>query len=834
MPEWLTNVLEKSSYFMPHGHCYLWIPGLLWLHVFSDALIGTAYLGISLLLYLLVRKIHLPFSPVFIAFGLFIGLCGITHFMSVWTVWNPDYFADGIVKAATAAASVATAVGLLYVKPQIEEVVHAARLSEERRSRLETANAELEALYRKVTELNRLKTDFFANVSHELRTPLALMLGPAEQLLRDEALTAEQKHQLDLIVRNGRGLLSQVNDLLDVAKMEAGKLQLRYAEIDLAPWFRRVASQFELAAEQRGFRYRIVTPDTLRAQLDPDMIERVLINLLSNAFKFTPHGGEIEAMLELAGERIRLHVADTGPGITADQQRAVFERFHQVDAGATRQHGGTGLGLAIVKDIVELHGGTVDLHSDPGSGAKFVVHLPSRAPAAVQVRTADQVPAPATEAAMTAALQDLAVSAHVDDGETKAGSPNLPTVLIVEDNPEMRSFVASTLCGEFNTATATDGQEGYEHAMALRPDLIVTDLMMPGMSGDQLVKAIRQRNELDATPILLLSARADDEMRISVLERGAQDYVTKPFAPQELLARSRNLAAMKRSGDRLRNSLASASVDLEALAEELSIRHRQLQVALAGAEAAKEQAQRASEVKSQFLGMISHELRTPISTMSINAQILMRHANLPGALKDALKRLQGAIQQISTLIEGLLEYTRADSGKTNPRFEPVDMLSIANAAVEANIQHAPPGVTVRVVPPETGLSEVVSDPRLLRIILDNLVSNALKFTKHGTVSVRLVVHEDWRVFEVHDTGIGIHTNDLQRIFSPFEQLEPVKRKSIAGVGLGLALVKELIQVLHGRIEVESTPGAGTAFRLLLPVDPRQVTTPNRRSTGDVL
>src|SRR5687768_6525843 len=150
MPVWLSNLLEKGSYFMPHGHCYLWIPSLLWLHVLSDALIGIAYLGISLLLYLLVRKIRLPFSPVFIAFGLFIGLCGMTHFMSVWTVWNPDYLVDGIVKAATAAASVATAIGLLYVKPQIEAVVHAARLSEERRTRLETANAELQALYRKV------------------------------------------------------------------------------------------------------------------------------------------------------------------------------------------------------------------------------------------------------------------------------------------------------------------------------------------------------------------------------------------------------------------------------------------------------------------------------------------------------------------------------------------------------------------------------------------------------------------------------------------------------------------------------------------------------------
>ena len=163
MPFWLNDLLEKSNAFIPHGHCYLWIPGLLWLHVISDALIGAAYLGISLILYLFVRKIRLPFSPVFIAFGLFIALCGLTHFMAIWTVWNPDYLVDGMIKAATAAASAATAVGLFFIRPQVEEVVNTARLSEERRIRLEDAHVELENLYTQIKEVDELKTQFFAN-----------------------------------------------------------------------------------------------------------------------------------------------------------------------------------------------------------------------------------------------------------------------------------------------------------------------------------------------------------------------------------------------------------------------------------------------------------------------------------------------------------------------------------------------------------------------------------------------------------------------------------------------------------------------------------------------
>ncbi|RZA16066.1 MAG: HAMP domain-containing histidine kinase, partial [Proteobacteria bacterium] len=258
MPAWLSEIFQRSSSFMPHGHCYLWIPSLLWMHVISDALIGIAYLGISLILYLLVRSIRLPFSPVFVAFGLFIGLCGITHFMKIWTVWHPDYLLDGLIKMATAAASVATAVGLLYVRPQVMEMVSAARLSEQRRVQLEAAHAELEGLYRKVKELDELKTQFFANVSHELRTPLALIVGPADSMRNDANLTPRQRRGLDSIKHNGQTLLRQVNDLLDITRLEAGGLELHHARLDLQPWVRRIAMQFDVAAEQRGVRLQVL------------------------------------------------------------------------------------------------------------------------------------------------------------------------------------------------------------------------------------------------------------------------------------------------------------------------------------------------------------------------------------------------------------------------------------------------------------------------------------------------------------------------------------------------------------------------------------------------
>ena len=605
---------------MPHGHCYLWLPGLLWMHVVSDFLIGAVYLGISVILYLLVRRIRLPFSPVFIAFGLFIGLCGLTHFMKIWTVWNPDYLADGLLKVATALASVTTAIGLLFVRPKVEEMVNAARLSEERRVELESTHAELQSLYHQVKQLDLAKTQFFANVSHELRTPLALILGPAERMLGEPGLTPGQRRQMESISRHSKSLLKQVNDLLDIAKLEAGRMELRLVCMDMTPWFRRVSLQFEQAAEQRQIDYRIEAPDSLVAEIDPDMLERVLVNLLSNAFKFTPAQGRIEARLEAKDAEFFICVADSGPGIRDDQQAAIFERFHQVDDSAgTDRHkpGGTGLGLAIAKEYVELHGGSIGVASVPGHGATFTARLPLRAPAAVAVGSQQARPRdPSLDIAFDSALREL--TPHASGNGTDVVFPfsaGWPLVLVVEDNREMRAFVGRTLSLAYNVVTAADGQEGLERALALRPGLVVTDLMMPRMDGEQLIKALRARSEFASVPVMLLTARDDDALRVALLQSGAQDYLSKPFLPQELLARAENLVTLKRAGDTLREELLSASGDVEGLAKELALKHRQLQTALDSAEVAREQAERASQVKGDFLGMSCARRCPPSSSM---------------------------------------------------------------------------------------------------------------------------------------------------------------------------------------------------------------------------
>ena len=817
MPQWLNDALEKSSYFMPHGHCYLWLPGLLWLHVVSDLLIGAAYLGISFILYLLVRKIRLPFSWVFIAFGLFIGLCGLTHFMKVWTVWHPDYVADGMLKAATAAASVATAIGLLYVRPLVEQMVHAARLSDERRLKLEQAHEELEKLYHKVRTLDQQRSDFFANISHELRTPLTLILGPAEQLLHSADLREAQRKPLDSIRRHARILLKQVNDLLDVAKIDAGKLGPRYGHADVAELVRRVAGYFEALAEQRQIRYQIETPAALPAQLDQEMFERVLVNLLSNAFKFTPDAGMIAVSLEDHGASLALAIQDSGPGIEPAKRAAVFERFAQADGEASRTHGGTGLGLAIVRELCELHGGHVAAHASDLGGARLQVSIPRHGPADALVAPGPAAASESARATLAGTLEILTPPDALASLPANAAGEGAPVVLVVEDNPEMRRFIVETLSASCRVQSVSDGAAAIKHILAEPPDLVVSDVMMPVMSGDQLVMAMREHERLDKVPVLLLTARADEALKLRMLRGGAQDYLAKPFDAAELQARAANLIALKMAGDVLRKALASASSDVAGLAQNLAARQTALMVAIDQANVAGEAAKRASQVKSTFLSMVSHELRTPLSTITMNVQLLERDPAVAAAAlssRNRLERVARAAGNMQELVERLLEYIRLESGRIELRIQTVDVLALAHEVLESHRMMTPPEVQLIVEPVGT-LPGLVTDLRLLRVILSNLVSNAIKFTSQGSVKISLSHDDGWHVFSVRDSGPGISTPDLARIFLPFEQLASVEHKHVPGFGLGLSLVEHMVAVLGGSISVTSDLGKGSLFEMRL-------------------
>lgn len=441
-------------------------------------------------------------------------------------------------------------------------------------------NAELESLLERVRQLDQLKSDMFANVSHELRTPLALILGPTEELLESgENLTDAQRRQLQVIRRNASALLKHVNDLLDLAKLDARRMDVQYTQVDLVALVSEQAEQFHALAPQRELRYVIATPESLPAVIDQEKTEKILQNLLSNAFKFTPPGGRVRCALERTGrDRCLLEVQDSGPGVPVELRQLIFERFRQGQAGTTRNFGGTGLGLAISKEFVELLHGTITVTAAPGGGCLFQVELPLAPPPGtlpIGFDTAVHAP-PLSPSPIDGVLAELAQpETHAAPGPGPGGAPR---ILVVEDNAEMRRFICEALRAEFLVEAAPDGASALDAAIAAPPDLVVTDLMLPRLGGDRLVEAMRSIPELADVPVLVLSAKDDAMLRARMLAGAVQDYVTKPFSAHELRARVRNLATMKRARDDLRRELLSQSNDLTLLTRHLIESRRALQV----------------------------------------------------------------------------------------------------------------------------------------------------------------------------------------------------------------------------------------------------------------
>jgi signal transduction histidine kinase len=682
---------------------------------------------------------------------------------------------------------------------------------------LARANDELRGQVARLRELDDLKTRFFADVSHELRTPLALVLGPLERVLGRTDLPGEDRQGLEVAARNARTLLRHVNDLLEVVRLEAGQVLLERADVDLGRLIRIACSHFDALSHERRVDFRVDAPP-LRAQVDPDKIERVVVNLVANALEFTPLEGRIRVALRAGDGRARIEVADSGPGIPPEHRREVFERFRRLGLDSGRRRGGMGLGLAIARDLVELHGGRIEAGDAPEGGALFAVDLPLRAPPGEAVLpAAGPVPEDARLAREAADAIAAAVAAPSGPVPTPAGPPERSLVLVVEDNAEMNDFLRSALAPEFRTEAAHDGTEGLRLALRLRPDLILADVMMPGLGGEALLAAVRSHLDLAFVPVVFLTAKADDALRARLLAEGAQDYVTKPVSIPELRARVGNLTAVKRARDVLQAEIAEQAEDVGRLAEEVTRRKRELQTALDSMRFAREQAERASAQKTSLMHLVSHELRTPISALVLQLERLRRdEAPLEERHRQVIERMRGSTARLVDLVESLLQFDQVQSGRLAARAEPFDLGQLASqVADELRPQAEVKGLSLRVVAPPD-LPRLRSDPRLVRLVLVNLVGNGIKFTDRGGVTVSVEDGRGPQRVTVRDTGRGIAPADQARIFEPFEQLETLARKHTPGVGLGLALVRELVQALGGTIAVESTPGAGSAFTVCFP------------------
>jgi PAS domain S-box-containing protein len=444
------------------------------------------------------------------------------------------------------------------VAGQLSAGIAAARTLEAERARAET-----------LAELDRAKTAFFTNVSHELRTPLTLLLGPSEDALADvdDPLSDPQRDRVDIVARNAQRLLKLVNTLLDFSRLESGRTQAAYEPVELGGYTAELASMFESAVQRTGLTLAIDSPPTPEpVYVDREMWAKIVLNLVSNALKFTFEGG-ITVSLATGGETVTLTVADTGIGVPAEELPRLFDRFHRVSGAASRSHEGSGIGLALVAELAALHGGGATVESTPGAGSRFMVtlplgagHLPAEHLAGDGAPQAGDRQAQAFVAEALRWLDDDDAAASAEPAPAPAGDDrSRPRILIADDNADMRRYVTDLLAGEYAIATAADGAIALECAVADPPDLILTDVMMPNLDGFGLLKALRADPATMAIPVVMLSARAGEDGTVEGLEAGADDYLVKPFAARELLARVRanlELDRVRRARDQLDRSQA--------------------------------------------------------------------------------------------------------------------------------------------------------------------------------------------------------------------------------------------------------------------------------------
>jgi signal transduction histidine kinase len=745
---------------------------------------------------------------------------------------------------------------------------------------------EIEAARDKLKELDEAKSRFTANIHHELRTPLTLMLAPLDSMLAGEfgEVAGTQRAYLETMHKNALRLLKLINNLLDYARIESGQMEVHRQPLEVP----RLVQEIVDSARPMAERKRVVLVAECGAGLplvnaDPDALEKVLVNLIGNALKFTDPGGRITvgAVTTDAGPEagVELTVSDTGAGIPPDQLERVFDRFAQVDGSATRRHEGTGIGLSLVRELVTLHGGRAWATSGGlGHGSQFHVMLPVGTEDAGDeevVRTDDgrglslrrsfdalaaDVEQPEEqrsdgavppETARASGYRTLELERTVERFEGAQADPQAtlpplagdrrPEVVVAEDNADMRRLLVHLLGAEFAVRAARNGREALDLVREQAPALVVTDVMMPEMSGTELCEAIKGEAALAGVPVMLVTSKAEREMKIRGLELGADDYVTKPFHPRELLARARALVRLRL----LQEELAEQNAALDR-----ALRHlRETEVALI-------QAERLAAVGELAAG-IAHEVNNPVN-FALNSLRVLREtvaqvrefaarvagidwretAKLPERVAE-LQRLESEVgleEAVATLdelvgivVEGLDRTSRLvsdlrDFGAPGEReWGQVDLRSCLDSTLTILgplLAHAHVRVE-REIDPET--PPVHADSSALKQLFLNLLKNAAEALEEsgGTVRVRAGRSPSGRevVVSVADDGPGIDPALAGRIFDPFVTTKPAGR----GTGLGLSICRRIAEAHGGALELSSSPGAGATFTLRLPVEGEDAT-----------
>lgn len=672
----------------------------------------------------------------------------------------------------------------------------------------------LASQHQELSALDRLKSQFFANVSHELRTPLTLILAPVEKLKSDAANLGPSAQQLlDVIENNALRLLRLVNDILSLIRLEEGRAALSKKQIDMGHFLKHTAASMKHLAALKGVHLDLQEPTgDLLINADQDALEKIVSNVIANAIKFTPPKGRIDISAVGDDHMVTVKISDTGIGIPAEQLPHIFDRFYQVDGSATRRHQGLGLGLALVRELMTRHGGDVTATSDTGHGTTFVLRFPHAAEVSqFDMSNSDEKPDRLADDPLRTFDRKASASAFLitDTPELpvleqpQSGKPadqsELPLLLVVDDEPDMRRYLVSMLRESYRVIEAPDGITALEKAKEFKPDLILLDVMLPGVSGLEVCRSLKERPETRAIKIIILTARVDEDAKIVALKHGADDFLVKPFSGLEVRSRIANLIRAAQLESDLQRTNAELKQSLQQLRE---------------TEAALVQNARLSALGTMAAGLL-HEIGNPLNFMGTALQLAARDPTIQSDpdTADTLKDIHAGYERIHRVVTDLRGFT-APQRPEHPR--PFHIDSAIDHALRFTA-HVQKGITI--TKNIDGQGEVFGSQSTIAQVLVNLIVNAVAAVRtveeqrKPEIIITSKVEGGQLIVSVRDNGTGIDPKIQTQIFDPFFSTKEVGE----GMGLGLAVSHRIIANHGGSLSVKSSLGEWTEFRFNLPI-----------------
>jgi len=757
----------------------------------TDGATSPYYAGLTLTVYAAVMVLPLSFKEIL---GMSLGTIGLYLIACI-------AHGEGLNEPAFGA-------NLFFVVVTCVIAATAVYYNERRRVKEFVIGRDLGAKYRELTELDRLKDLFVANISHELRTPLTVILAPVQELLaRSSEMPGWVVDRLGIVRQNAERLLSQVNDLLDVLKLEADRLQLVLHPLDVAPLLRQQLDSMAPWAESRGvLLHDRLGDEPLVISGDSDAVIKVTQNLFSNAIKFSEPGDSVTVAARVGRGRLTLEVSDSGIGIPDDQLESIFDRFHQVDQTATRKHKGSGIGLALAKELTEAMGGEISVASVEGQGTTMRLVFPllkggELAPAAET--SADGKSREVTDAPpMPSALDDYDYSSDTDspsmpDAITPAENDGRPLLLVVEDEQAIRKYLVSLFADRFRVITAADGRRGLALAREQRPALMLLDFMLPELDGLEVCRRLKSDPDRAATKVLMLTARTDEEVKLQALDYGADDFLTKPFSPAEVRTRVRNLLETRNLEQALRD------------------RNDNLSDTLANLQQTQQQLLQSEKLNA--LGQLSagllHEVNNPLNytvTALALAKTMPTVAN-DDMLSDIVADIDEGMQRISVIVSDLRAFAYPDDASRHVLFS-------VRAAVDKALRFT--AHEIRDFNTEVDIDDALqvegSESHVVQVLV-NLLSNAARAMssddgggkrRGGRIGISAESVDGRVTIAVSDSGIGMDEVTREQCLNPFFTTREVG----SGMGMGLSICSTIINEHDGQLRVDSAVGEGTTIR----------------------